>query len=48
METGTWDLKCHLSGDEEAGGFGGDGAIPNRYSWAHLNAQHWSQNQTPG
>lgn len=44
--TGSWDVICCNSGDDGAAGGGGE--LPNRFSFAHLHAQHISENQTPG
>lgn len=47
-QTGFWYVECHLCGGKGAGAGVGGGAVPTRYSWAHLHAQHWFWNQTPG
>jgi len=42
------DVERHLAGGKRARTGAGGGAVPSRYSWAHLHAQHWLWNQAPG
>uniref|UniRef100_A0A8C2ZIJ1 Ig-like domain-containing protein n=1 Tax=Cyclopterus lumpus TaxID=8103 RepID=A0A8C2ZIJ1_CYCLU len=44
----TGDVERHLTSGERAGAGAGGGAVPARYSWAHLHAQHGLWNQAPG
>jgi len=46
--TGSRAVECHLAGREGAGADAGGGAVPPKYGWAHLHAQHRFWNQTPG
>jgi len=48
MLTSSRDVEHHLPSGERARAGAGGGAVPARYSWAHLHAQHWLWNQAPG